>query len=125
MTPECATPSTSDETSWSRCDDALIDTAITEREPWTANSAPRHPTRDATTWRPHARTVAAYRDRYSITGDDPLGPHPGTAAQRGDATRARIALQQACASAVDNARSADPALAQTHTARRVPMAAVS
>ncbi|WP_415857113.1 hypothetical protein, partial [Sinomonas sp. G460-2] len=42
--------------------------------------------------RQRARVIAAYRDRYAITGDAPLGPPPGTAAQKADRTRALAAL---------------------------------
>ena len=45
---------------------------------------PRDP-RKTTAWRRHARTVAAYRDRYGITDDSPLGPEPENAAQKIDA----------------------------------------
>ena len=41
------------------------------------------------------RTVAAYRDRYGITDDTPLGTADATTAQKIDAARARSALERA------------------------------
>ena len=38
--------------------------------------------------------VAAYRDRYQITDDAPLGTPPESAAQKIDAARARAALDR-------------------------------
>src|SRR5699024_8063148 len=44
-------------------------------------------------WRAQARVVAAYRDRYSITSTDPLGPEPESDAQKIDRARAGSALR--------------------------------
>ncbi|WP_343926893.1 MobF family relaxase [Brachybacterium sacelli] len=76
--------------------DAVLDTARQAGEPWTKplGQPPRDP-RKAAAWRRYARTVAAYRDRYGITEDSPLGPEPENAAQKIDAARARSALAQA------------------------------
>ncbi|GAA3607847.1 hypothetical protein GCM10022199_09530 [Marihabitans asiaticum] len=41
----------------------------------------------------HARTVAAYRDRYGITEDTSLGPVPENTARKVDRARAEIALR--------------------------------
>lgn len=73
--------------------DAVLDTARQAGEPWTKplGEPPRDPRKEAA-WRRHARTVAAYRDRYGITDDSPLGPEPENAAQKIDAARARSAL---------------------------------
>ena len=74
----------------------LADTAIAEHAPWirALGPPPRDPRhRDA--WHRHVQTIAAYRDRYGITDDLPLGPAPATAAQRADAARAHAALIQA------------------------------
>lgn len=73
--------------------DAVLNTARDAREPWTRplGEPPRDPRKTAA-WRRHARTVAAYRDRYGITDDSPLGPEPENAAQQIDAARARSAL---------------------------------
>lgn len=75
---------------------ALTETAIADQAAWTRaiGRPPRDPRRrDA--WIRHARTVAAYRDRYQITSDTLLGPPPDTTAQRIDAVRARCALLRA------------------------------
>ena len=54
--------------------DATLDAATADKESWVMGlgSPPRDP-RKVATWRRHARTVAAYRDRYGITEDSPLG----------------------------------------------------
>jgi len=46
-------------------------------------------------WMRYARTVAAYRDRYGITGDDPLGPEAEETAQKIDHARAAQAILRA------------------------------
>lgn len=76
--------------------DAVLDTARDAGEAWMRplGDPPRDP-RKTTAWRRHARTVAAYRDRYGITEDTPLGPVPENAAQKIDAARARSSLAQA------------------------------
>lgn len=54
--------------------DAVLDAARDAREAWTKPlGVPPRDSRKATAWRRHARTVAAYRDRYRITDDTPLG----------------------------------------------------
>ncbi|MFD2028540.1 MobF family relaxase [Promicromonospora aerolata] len=74
--------------------DVVLDTARGAGEVWTRPlGVPPRDSRKATVWRRHARTVAAYRDRYGITDDAPLGPTPGTTAQRIDAARAEAALR--------------------------------
>ncbi len=75
--------------------DAVLEAALTESTPWT-NALGAAPTdrRRAATWRKAARVVAAYRDRYRITDDAPLGAPPESAAQRIDAARARTALDR-------------------------------
>ena len=75
--------------------DAVLDTARDAAEPWTLplGAPPRDPRKTAA-WRRHARTVAAYRARYSITEDTPLGPAPENAAQKIDRARAEAALRQ-------------------------------
>jgi len=86
--------------------DAVLDGALTESVPWTkALGAQPNDRRRAATWRKAARVVAAYRDRYRITDDAPLGAPPESAAQKIDAARARAALDQArvAAEALDDA----------------------
>ena len=77
--------------------EAVLDTAISEAQEWTValGHLPPHP-REAAAWRRHARTVAAYRDRYGITDSTAaLGGVATTTAQRVDAARARKALTRA------------------------------
>ncbi|WP_372360569.1 hypothetical protein [Agilicoccus flavus] len=76
--------------------DAVLDAARDAREAWTKPlGVPPRDSRKATAWRRHARTVAAYRDRYRITDDTPLGSPPQSTAQKIDAARARTALDKA------------------------------
>lgn len=86
--------------------DAVLDTALAETAPWT-KALPMAPDdrRRAATWRKATRVVAAYRDRYRITDDAPIGAPPESAAQKIDAARARAALDQArvVAEALDDA----------------------
>ncbi len=80
--------------------DAMLDTALAESVPWTvALGTPPNERRRAATWRKAARVVAAYRDRYRITDDAPLGAPPESTAQKIDATRARAAVIQAAEAA--------------------------
>ncbi|WP_172802666.1 MobF family relaxase [Brevibacterium sandarakinum] len=76
--------------------DAVLDTALDSKAPWTKllGVPPRDP-RKAAAWKRAARTVAAYRDRYSITDDSPVGSAPETTAQKIDAARAKAALDRA------------------------------
>lgn len=76
--------------------DAALDAALDAKAPWTEplGTPPRDPrTRQA--WRQQARTVAAYRARYNINEDTPLGSAPETTVQKIDAARARAALDRA------------------------------
>ena len=74
--------------------DAVLDTALTDAEPWvtTLGTIPEAE-KGAARWRAQARVVAAYRDRYSITATDPLGPAPESDAQKIDRTRADAVLR--------------------------------
>jgi hypothetical protein len=75
---------------------AVLDGALTDNVPWTkALGAQPNDRRRAAAWCKSARVVAAYRDRYRITDDAPLGAPPESAAQKIDAARARSALTQA------------------------------
>ena len=73
--------------------------------PWT-NALGAAPTdrRRAATWRKAARVVAAYRDRYRITDDAPIGAPPESAAQKIDAARARSALDKVRQLVADESR---------------------
>ncbi|WP_223627709.1 MobF family relaxase [Microbacterium sp. EST19A] len=75
---------------------ALLNTALTNKHEWITKlgTQPKQP-RAAQAWRYGARTIAAYRDRYGITGSSPLGAPAETEAQKTDATRARAALHRA------------------------------
>ncbi|WP_067246022.1 MobF family relaxase [Microbacterium resistens] len=76
--------------------DALLDTALTEKHEWIAKLGvqPKQ-ARAAQAWRYAARTIAAYRDRYGITGPAPLGAPAEAESQKLDAARARAALDRA------------------------------
>ncbi len=74
--------------------DAVLDTAIDQGEPWTeALGEQPIDERGQARWRHSARTIAAYRDRYDITDDTPLGAPPEVGAQKIDHTRATTALR--------------------------------
>ena len=75
--------------------DAVLDTARDAGEAWTRRlgDPPRDPRKTAA-WQRYARTVAAYRDRYGITEDTPLGPVPENTAQKIDRARAAAVLRQ-------------------------------
>ncbi|AYF99621.1 conjugal transfer protein [Protaetiibacter intestinalis] len=76
--------------------DALLDTALNEKHEWTTNLGfqPKQ-ARAAHAWRNAARTIAAYRDRYGVTGPAPLGTPAEADTQKLDAARARAALDRA------------------------------
>ncbi|MDN5757391.1 MAG: hypothetical protein L0H59_02480, partial [Tomitella sp.] len=74
--------------------DALLDTALTENQGWTnALGTPPKDAKTAASWRRHARTVAAYLDRYGITDATPLGAPAETDAQKIDQERAAAAIR--------------------------------
>ncbi|EWT07136.1 conjugal transfer protein [Intrasporangium chromatireducens Q5-1] len=75
--------------------DAILDTARQAAEPWTTLLGnPSADERGAARWRRDARTVAAYRDRYGITDDAPLGPGPVGTSQKIDHAHAATALRR-------------------------------
>ncbi|TCP57557.1 hypothetical protein EV191_1011514 [Tamaricihabitans halophyticus] len=75
--------------------DAVLDNAQEEDAAWTKalGTPPRDQVKQRV-WRRHARTIAAYRDRYSITDNSPLGTAPESTAQKIDRARAEAALRQ-------------------------------
>lgn len=76
--------------------DAVLDTARDAGEAWTVPLGdPARDPRKTAAWRRYARTVAAYRDRYGLTDDTPLGHLPESTAQKIDHARARTALEYA------------------------------
>ena len=75
---------------------AILDQALSDGETWTtALGTPPEDERTSAIWRRHARTVAAYRNRYGITTTNALGAPPESTAQKIDAARARTALDRA------------------------------
>ncbi|QDZ16909.1 MobF family relaxase [Humibacter ginsenosidimutans] len=76
--------------------DALTNLAMTDTPPWitTLGTPPRDRAR-RTMWMRQARVVAAYRDRYGIASDDPLGSPTTSVAQQLDHARAQAALDRA------------------------------
>jgi hypothetical protein len=64
-----------------------------ERQDWAVSVGGEPAEADAAeSWRRQARTIAAYRDRYNITGNEPLGAAPDSDAQKIDFARANAAL---------------------------------
>lgn len=98
----------------------LTEAAVADQTVWTRvlGGPPRNPRRhDA--WIRHVRTIAAYRDRYQIVTDTPLGPAPDTTAQRIDAARAHTAVRRAqMLAGADQPAPASDAPARTPTGRR-------
>ena len=89
--------------------DAVLDAALTDKAPWTrALGALPSDARRAEVWRKAARGVAAYRDRYRITDEPPLGAPPVSEAQKIDAARARSAVTQAAEAAGTRAQRSEP-----------------
>lgn len=74
---------------------ALVERAIKDREPWVATVSQTQGALASPSWADEIRIVAAYRDRYDITGAHPLGPVPASITQRADRERAAAALQRA------------------------------
>jgi len=75
--------------------DAVLDSDLAHKATWTeALGTPPRDARRAAAWRKAARAVAAYRDRYRIIDDTPLGAPPASEAQKIDAARARSALDR-------------------------------
>ncbi len=90
--------------------DALLDTALDDQTTWaTALGTPSRDQRKATVWRHHARVIAAYRDRYGITDDAPLGAPPETTAQKIDRARVEAALRTLTTAQVQTSTDRRPA----------------
>ena len=75
---------------------SLVAAAVDDVAPWCRHlgTPPTEP-RAKALWVHAAMTVAAYRDRYQIDSDVPLGEGATTAAQRADRQRAQRALREA------------------------------
>jgi hypothetical protein len=69
---------------------AVLNDAIANNAPWTRALDPKRPAA--------ARAIAAYRDTYAITDDDPLGSTPTDPTQRLDHARAAQAIRPPTAS---------------------------
>ncbi|WP_274998028.1 MobF family relaxase [Promicromonospora iranensis] len=84
----------------------LVQRAINDHEPWLATLGPEPGETGARhTWNSAARMLAAYRDRYGITGGAPLGSEPVSSdVQAIDAARAAAALRRASRSRTAQAR---------------------
>jgi hypothetical protein len=74
---------------------ALAERAIKDREPWVATVSPAEGAFASYVCCDQIRIVAAYRDRYDITGAHPLGPVSESITQRADRERAAAALRRA------------------------------
>jgi conjugative relaxase-like TrwC/TraI family protein len=76
--------------------DTLLSHALHDDADWLKElGAPPKQASAAQSWLRAAVTVAAYRDRYAITGTAPLGAPAESDAQKIDAARARAALDRA------------------------------
>lgn len=93
---------------------ALAEDAVRGREPWLRRlgQPPTNPT-DREVWLRQVIVVAAYRDRYQITGRAALGSDAVSEAQRFDEARAKTAIR----------RAADIARRTDETATRGPVSA--
>ncbi len=97
----------------------LADSAIQSREPWVLVLGPRPPGEGAAAiWRRQLEIIAAYRDRYSVTGSKPLGEPAGSVTQRRDASHAATALQLAQQYSTVTATTVYPASSSRATPRR-------
>ncbi|PUB26802.1 conjugative relaxase-like TrwC/TraI family protein [Promicromonospora sp. AC04] len=71
----------------------LAGQALRDRQPWTRHLPPRPHGPAERAWQNTVAALAAYRDRYAITTDDPFGEPPTTLTQRDDARRIRNMVQ--------------------------------
>jgi conjugative relaxase-like TrwC/TraI family protein len=77
---------------------ALAEQALAAREPWTRRLGTQPASRDdRDRWLGALTTVAAYRDRYAITSNQPIGGGADNDAQRADRQRALRAARIAAA----------------------------
>lgn len=75
--------------------DALVDQAVDESVDWVRPPLPQGQSEDMMPdWRRRARVIAAYRDRYQLSGVDPLGTVRERTAQKIDYARAHAAITQ-------------------------------
>ena len=80
---------------------ALAEQALAAREPWTRRfGTPPAAPHDRDRWLDALTTVAAYRDRYAITSNQPTGGRADNDAQRADRQRALQAARLAADEAI-------------------------
>lgn len=88
---------------------ALVEHAIASGEPWVRGlGEPPTDPREHERWLRSVSTVAAYRDRYQLASDLPVGGGAISDAQRVDRARARFALRAAAGLAADRRSSQWP-----------------
>ncbi len=99
---------------------ALAESAAERNEPWLRRLGTQ-PTADAArrAWLREATTVAAYRDRYQVSGRSTLGAEPRSDAQKLDAVRTRRAIRCGRAIAEESVGDSDRTLAVTAEARAI------
>ena len=99
---------------------ALAEDAVERNEPWLLRLG-TPPSVDAArrAWLDEATTVAAYRDRYQVSGRSPFGDEPRSDAQVLDAVRARRAIRRARAIAEGSAGHSERTLAVTPESRAI------
>ncbi|WP_129787818.1 MobF family relaxase [Promicromonospora panici] len=71
----------------------LAGQALRDRQPWTRHLPPRPHGPAEHEWQNVVVAVAAYRDRFGITTDDPFGEPPTTLTQRDSARRVRALVR--------------------------------
>lgn len=71
--------------------------------------------RERNRWLSSVQAVVAYRDRYGIDGDTPLGPSPTNDAQRVDRERASAAARRAASTAGEGNRAEGGRMATVET----------
>ena len=83
--------------------DTLTEHAVQQNQPWVASlgPTPSDPARRAA-WQQQIRTIGAYRDRYRLSGTDPLGQAPSSQGQRVDHQHAALAARRAQAAATQS-----------------------
>ncbi|MFD3448629.1 MobF family relaxase [Microbacteriaceae bacterium 4G12] len=73
----------------------LTEKAIARHDAWTNEMGTEPEGTAGPAWRRRVRVVAAYRDRYGVTGHRALGPSPVSTTQEREAARARAAIDSA------------------------------
>ncbi|MFE2773833.1 MobF family relaxase [Microbacterium resistens] len=98
--------------------DAVLDQALREGEEWVVAIGKEPGVAEvAVSWRQQARAIAAYRDRYDITGNEPLGAAPDSDAQKIDAARASAALVRIKSNTQPTEETTPPSPRRTGTGR--------